>query len=136
VFCQNEDEIVSINGVRTDRLTHSDAVQLIQNSSSPLVLLMRQATHAQSPDHTTGNSTATGKLTCAPFRSVSVTNLTSPNLISFILKFSEAVSSPWLRPIRTQAYWTATCLRRVTQWRGSVCELFVCYTTVCLEWYK
>ena len=50
---------MSINGVRTDGLTHSDAVELIQNSSSPLVLLMRQT--AQSSDHATGNATTTGK---------------------------------------------------------------------------
>jgi len=56
---QNEDEIGSINGVPTDGMTHSDAVQLVQNSPSPLHLLMRQKTHAESPDqplnHATGS---------------------------------------------------------------------------------
>ena len=52
---------MSVNGVPTDGLTHSDAVHLIQNSSSPLVLLMRQTTHDQSPERTAGNAT-TGRL--------------------------------------------------------------------------
>jgi len=50
---------VSINGVSTATMTHSDAVQLIQNSSSPLHLLMRSTKHAQTSDHLLLN-TATG----------------------------------------------------------------------------
>ena len=48
---------MSINGVPTDGMTHADAVQLIQNSPSPLHLLMRQTTPSdQLPNHTTGRS--------------------------------------------------------------------------------
>ena len=50
--------MVSINGVRTAGMTHSDAVELIQNSASPLRLLMRPTTtrvdHDQQLNHASG----------------------------------------------------------------------------------
>jgi len=49
---------MSINRVPTEGMTHADAVQLIQNSPSPLHLLMRQMAPTQSSEqplnHTTG----------------------------------------------------------------------------------
>jgi len=39
---QNEDQIVAINGVIADNMTHSEAVKLVQNSCSPLHLIIRR----------------------------------------------------------------------------------------------